>query len=84
MRMLNQNVEWESLMRILEENDEWDFIITKTLKYCNIFQHWRIIELPGPRDADASKNEYLNCCWGCLGMGGGTNQKCPKMLNMAL
>ena len=41
-------------------------------------------DTPGPRDADASKNEYLNCCWGCLVMGGGTNQKCPKMLNMAL
>ena len=42
---------------MLNKNVEWDFIITKALKYCNNFQQWQMIELPGPRDADASKNE---------------------------
>ena len=76
--MLNEKVWWEYWKRMMNDNVEWDFIITKTLKYCNIFQQWRIIELPGPRDADASKNEYLNCCWGCLVMGGGDKSKVSK------
>ena len=41
---------------MLNDNAEWDFIITKALKHCNIFQQWRIGDMPSPRDADASKN----------------------------
>ena len=43
-------------MRMLKKNVELDFNITKVLKYCNIFHKWRMIDMPSPRNADASKN----------------------------
>ena len=36
------------------------FNIQNTLKYCNIFQQWGIVDMPSPRDADASKNIHID------------------------
>ena len=58
-KMFYKKVLWVCYMRILTySNFEMIYkcLSTKQFKYLWFFQHWWMIDTPGPRDADASKN----------------------------